>query len=108
MLAFVLTMLLLQLALNLLERGLSAVRLQFFNRLTGGLALGGLALVVYSLVAGWADESGLIAPDQKSASISYPFVRTVPDRAQYVWEKARPSVERARRAGEDAYEDLRD
>lgn len=83
LLAFAINLVLLWLLLRIVKAGLDQIlqtlHLTIINRLLGGLAGGGFALLLYSAVIWFMDGARLISNETKEQSTFYDFLADMPD-----------------------------
>jgi len=101
---FVLVLLLLRLVANGIEKMLTAVKLNFLNKVAGGLATSILATLVFSILLLFVNSANLITDEAKNQSMTYVSLAAFPDQAYAVLGKAKPALENVRDAGKKAME----
>ena len=97
-------MLLLRLVANAVEKVLTTLKLNFINKIAGGLATSILATLVFSILLLFVNSANLISEDAKNSSMTYTSLEAFPDQAYAVIGKAKPALENARDAGKRAME----
>lgn len=91
---FVATFLLVAFTIRLLGRGfekvLESAQINFINQLAGGIVSTLLTIMLFSSIIWFFDRIRLIGPETKSASISYPYLQSVPEHSRWLMEKCKP------------------
>ena len=100
--AFVLVLVLLRLAATLVERALTAVRLNGVNKLAGGLASALATTLLYSVIVMFVDGAGAVTIEAKNDSMTYDALEALPTQAYALLGEARPAFEQLRDAGREA------
>ena len=100
--AFVLVLVSLRMVATILEKSLSAVRLNFINKIAGGLAMAVLGTLVFSILLMFVNAASLIPLDVKAKSVTYASLEEFPAQAYAILGKARPALENVRDAGKEA------
>lgn len=95
LLAFVLTMALIRLFAAGLENLLEAANINIVNRVAGGLLLGALFVLLYSILLWFADQSHLVSNATKAESLTYEYVKDFPGKVRGVYETLAPSLKKA-------------
>jgi uncharacterized membrane protein required for colicin V production len=83
LLSFILTMLLIRLFARGLEGILETVHINIVNQVAGGVLMGAIMILVYSLLVWFADRSNILSQDLRRQSITYPYLKEYP---AYVWK----------------------
>ena len=73
-----------------LEAGLKKIKLNFINKLLGGVLLSGLMIVVYSFIIWFLAQTSVIGETQKTESKSYPYLQEVPSKSREALEHMKP------------------
>ncbi len=93
-LGFVLTFLLVLIAIRMLGQGLEKVletaHINIINQLAGGAVSGLIALVLYASIIEFCDKIKIIKPEVAQRSITYPYLLTVPGKSKAVIDKLKP------------------
>lgn len=100
--AFVLVLVALRLVATMLEKTLTAVRINFINKIAGGLAMAIIGTLVFSILLMFANSANLIPLDAKAKSVTYNSLEEFPGQAYAVLGKAKPAFENVRDAGKEA------
>jgi len=101
---FVLVLLLLRLVANAIEKVLTSLKLNFLNKIAGGLATSILATLIFSILLLFVNSANLITDNAKDTSMTYTSLAAFPDQAYAVLGKAKPALENVRDAGKRAME----
>lgn len=80
-------------AANALEKGMQAVYLGFINRVLGGALMGGLALLIYSVLLWFVVQVKVISDDTLDRSKTYPLLKEMPTAARQVATRLLPFAE---------------
>jgi membrane protein required for colicin V production len=78
---------------NALEKGMQAVYLGFINRVLGGSLMGGLSLLIYSVLLWFVIQVKLISDDTLDKSKTYPLLKEMPGSAKQVAVRLLPFAE---------------
>lgn len=95
LLAFVLTMAIIRLFAAGLENLLQAANINIINRVAGGLLLGAIFILLYSILLWFADQSHLVPDDTKAQSFTYEYVKEFPGKVREVYELLAPDLRKA-------------
>ncbi len=95
LLAFVLTMALIRLFAAGLENLLEAAHINIINRVAGGLLLGAIFILLYSVLLWFADQSHLVPEDTKNQSMTYDYVKEFPGKVREVYDMLAPDLRKA-------------
>ncbi|MFK8055411.1 MAG: CvpA family protein [Saprospiraceae bacterium] len=101
---FVLVLLILRLVANAIEKVLTTLKLNFLNKVAGGLATSILATLIFSILLIFVNSANLISEEAKDTSMTYSSLEAFPDQAYAVLGKAKPALEDVRDAGKRAME----
>ena len=93
LLAFLLTMIIIRLVAQFLERTLQSANINFINQLAGGGLMLSLYTLVFSLIIWFGDKSHIITQENSKDSVTYPFLRAFPGKMQRVYEFLKPSFQ---------------
>ncbi len=77
-----------------IEKMLMKSKMGVFNKVQGGIILSFLMMVVYSVIIWFLDRTNLISDIQRSASITYPFLESLPGKMQAVLADFKPIFEK--------------
>lgn len=72
---FILVVLLVRLGAKLIQKSLQLAMLGWMNRLGGIILYAALFLIIFSVLIFYADQTNLIKPETKKASITYSYVQ---------------------------------
>lgn len=90
----------------LTEKVLKAIMLNFVNKIAGGLVWGFIVVLLFSLLVYFIDQAGILTPELKSASVTYPFLQTIGPKGLYLIQSFIPylkeSFELLNKAVQDA------
>ena len=89
---FFLIMILIRTISKFLERGLQTANINILNQLAGGALLGGLMILLYSMLVWFADQSRLLDPETKSQSATYEFLMNYPEKVWATIQFFKPAV----------------
>lgn len=91
---FVITFLMILIGIRMVGKGLEnildTVHLNIFNKVAGGLASACITIIVYSSLIWFLNQVRVISSEAKSASITYPFLESVPYRSKVALDKIKP------------------
>lgn len=90
LLSFIIMMVILRLISRGLEGLLRTANINFINQIAGGVVLGAGAILIYSLLLWFADQSHMIDPQTKKESITYVYTKEFPGQMKVVGEQLRP------------------
>lgn len=76
-----------------LEKGMQAVYLGFINRVLGGSLMGGLGLLIYSVLLWFVIQVKLISDETLNQSKTYPLLKEMPGTAKQVAVRLLPFAE---------------
>ncbi len=102
---FVIAMVILRLIGRQIENLFRSANINFINQLVGGVVMGFLFIVLYSVLVWFFMEAGLL-DEQIAESRTYPYLKSVPARASVVWKQVSPSVQDFWFYLKDAFEQL--
>ncbi|MBI5914049.1 MAG: CvpA family protein, partial [Bacteroidetes bacterium] len=78
LLAFVLTMLLIRMTAQFFEKMLRSANINVINQFAGGVLLGSLYTLIYSLLLWFGDKSHIVTAENSAGSITYQHLRAFP------------------------------
>lgn len=93
LMAFFATMIFIRTISKFLERGLQSANINVLNQLLGGVLLGGVMVLLFSMLLWFADQSRLIDPTTKDQSATYLFLKNYPDKVWAVVQYFKPAVQ---------------
>lgn len=73
-----------------LEGFLETINLNFINEIQGGILYALLATIILASALGLINRGGLISPESREKSITWPILEMVPGQAQVVYTKLKP------------------
>ncbi len=93
LLVFVLTMLIIRMAAQFFEKALQAANINFINQVTGGMLLGALYTLVYSLLLWFGDQAHIITAENSQGSMTYQHLRAFPTKMKGVYNYIKPGFQ---------------
>jgi len=90
LLSFIIVMVILRMLARGLEGILKSANINFINQIIGGFVLGAVAILVYSWLLWFADQSHLIDPQTKTESLTYHHTREFPNHMKVVTDQLKP------------------
>lgn len=93
LMAFILTMIIIRLVAQFIERALRSANINVINQFAGGILMVSIYTLVYSLLIWFGDKSHIIKPETSAESISYPFLKAFPGKMKNVYEIIKPSFQ---------------
>ncbi len=93
LLAFILTMIIIRLAAQFLEKALQTANINVINKFAGGMLMSALYTLVFSLLIWFGDKSHIITEKTSKESISYPFVKEFPSKMYSAYEYIKPGFQ---------------
>ena len=96
-LGFVLTFIIVVIAIRflgtLLEKMMAKLQINFVNKLAGGLVMAFVFTLLYSCALWFMDETRLLSPSAKSSSITYVYLKPMPQGVAAAGRKIKPVFE---------------
>ncbi|MDG1297101.1 MAG: CvpA family protein [Saprospiraceae bacterium] len=80
LLSFLLTMMIVRFAANLIENMLEKANINIINQVFGGLLVSGFMVLIYSLLLYFAKASHLISNETERSSYTYEYLEEFPDK----------------------------
>lgn len=93
LLSFVVVMILIRMIARGMEGLLKTANINIINQLAGGVLLGGVLLLLYSVIVWFGDQAHLIDDTTKRQSITYPYIETFPGEAKGIAYRFKPVFE---------------
>jgi membrane protein required for colicin V production len=93
LLVFVLTMIIIRMAAQFLEKMLQAANINFINQTAGGILLASLYTLVYSLLIWFGDQSHIITAENSKGSMTYEQLRAFPSKMKGVYNYVKPGFQ---------------
>ncbi len=93
LLSFVLTMIFIRMIAKGIEGLLETANVNFINQAAGGVLLGAVMILVYSMVLWFGDRSHIIDEDTKESSMTYAYLQTFPEQVWAVGKMLQPTFE---------------
>ncbi len=90
LLAFALTMIIIRMTAQFFEKTLQAANINFINQTAGGILLGALYTLVYSLLLWFCDQAHIVTPENSKDSMTYQHLRAFPSKMKGVYEFVKP------------------
>jgi len=88
---FVFTMLLIRMFARGLEGVFKAANINFINQTVGGVFLGGVMVLLYSMLIWFGDQAHILNPDVKAESVTYVHLKEYPEQVRYMGEVVKPT-----------------
>ncbi|HHM20506.1 MAG TPA: CvpA family protein [Bacteroidetes bacterium] len=92
--SFIVAVFLIRIVVSWLENIFKKENVGIATRLSSGLIMGAILLVIYGLGLNFFDSAKAIAPDTKRESVTYKFTRDFPNRAKAGMTSVQPVIER--------------
>lgn len=73
-----------------LEGFLETIKLNFINEIQGGILYALLATIILASALGLINRAGLISPETREKSMTWPLLEIVPSQAQVAYAKLKP------------------
>ena len=89
---FVLTMFLIRMFARGLEGIFRAANINFINQTVGGVVLGGVMVLLYSMLIWFGDQAHILNADVKAESISYVHLKEYPEQIRTLAKVVQPTV----------------
>jgi membrane protein required for colicin V production len=93
LLAFVLTMIIIRMLAQFLERLLQSANINIINQTAGGILLASLYTFVFSLLIWFGDQAHIITPENSKGSMTYQQLRAFPSKMKGVYEYIKPGFQ---------------
>lgn len=93
LLSFVLTMIIIRMTAQFFEKTLQAANINAINKVAGGMLLGALYTLVYSLLLWFADQTHIVTPENSKDSLTYQQLRVFPSKMKSVFEYIKPGFQ---------------
>ncbi|MCF8243549.1 MAG: CvpA family protein [Saprospiraceae bacterium] len=90
LLSFVLTMIIIRMASQFLEKTLQAANINVINKFAGGILLGSLYTLVFSLLLWFGDQAHIVTPENSNGSMTYQHLKAFPSKMKGVYEYIKP------------------
>lgn len=90
LLTFIIVIIIIRFIGNKLESILRAVKLNFFNKLSGGAITAVFFIILYSFALWFLNEARLLSEQQKDSSVSYYALEPLPEQARQQFEAVKP------------------
>ena len=93
LLSFVLTMIIIRMAAQFFEKALQAANINIINKFFGGVLLGSLYTLIYSLLLWFGDQSHIVTPENSNGSLTYQHLKIFPSKMRGVYEYIKPGFQ---------------
>ena len=93
LLTFVVVMIIIRTFARTLEGLLQTANINIINQLFGGVLLGGLLLVLFSVLVWFGDQARVIDNNTKRTSMTYPYIEKIPGQAKGIVYQFKPMFE---------------
>lgn len=93
LLAFVATMIFIRLIASTFEKILQTANINVINKFAGGLLLGALYTLFYSLLLWFAEKSHIVTQETQNESFTYTYLRAFPNKMKGVYEFIKPGFQ---------------
>ncbi len=93
LLAFVLTMIIIRMTAQFFEKTLQAANINVINKFAGGVLLGSLYTLIYSLLLWFGDQSNIVTPENSKDSLTYQHLKAFPSKMKGVYEFIKPGFQ---------------
>jgi membrane protein required for colicin V production len=93
LLVFILTMIIIRMAAQFIEKMLQTANINFINQAAGGILLAALHTLVYSLLIWFGDQSHIITAENSKGSMTYEQLRAFPSKMKGVYEYIKPGFQ---------------
>lgn len=90
LMAFVLTMIIIRMTAQFLEKTLQAANINVINKFAGGLLLVSLYTLIYSMLLWFGDKSHIVTAQTSKDSITYPFLKEFPGKMKVAYDFVKP------------------
>jgi len=90
LLSFVLTMLIIRMTAQFFEKTLQAANINAINKFAGGVLLGALYTLIFSLLLWFGEQSHIITAENSKDSLTYQQLRVFPSKMRSVYEYIKP------------------
>ena len=91
LLTLVLSLLLIRMVGQFIEKGLEKANINFLNQTAGGILLASLYTLLYSVLLWFGSESTVVTKETSEASITYPYLKEFPKKMRGVYEIVKPT-----------------
>lgn len=78
LLSFAVVMIFIRMIARFLEGLLQTANINFINQIAGGILLGGISILLFSVLLWFGDQARMIDPQTKTDSYSYPYLKEYP------------------------------
>ncbi|MBK8565172.1 MAG: CvpA family protein [Saprospiraceae bacterium] len=93
LLAFLLTMIIIRMAAQFLEKLLQSANINFINQAAGGILLASLYTLVFSLLVWFGAQAHIITPENTKGSLTYEQLRAFPSKMKGVYDIIKPGFQ---------------
>lgn len=93
LLCLIVTILLIRMFAKFLESVLKSAQINFINKLAGGVLLGLVVALLFSQVIWLGEQAGVVTKENVKDSISYPYLKTLPEYSRKVGQNLMPIFE---------------
>ena len=93
LMAFILTMIVIRMIAQFIEKTLQAANINVINQVAGGLLMGSLYTLLLSMMLWFGDKSHIVTQETTKGSISYPFLKEFPAKMKIAYEYAKPTFQ---------------
>lgn len=93
LMAFLLTMIIIRLVAQFIERTLRSANINVINQFAGGILMVAIYTLVYSLLIWFGDKAHIVKPETSAESITYPFLKSFPGKMKNVYEVIKPTFQ---------------
>ena len=93
LLSFVIVMVLIRMIAKGMEGILKTANINVINQLAGGVLLGGVLVLLLSVLIWFGDQAHLIDPQTKQKSLTYKYLETFPGEAKVIAYRFKPMFE---------------
>ncbi len=108
LLSFVIVMVIIRMIARGLEGLLKTANINVINQLAGGVLLGGVLVLLLSVLIWFGDQAHLIDDLTKRKSVSYPYLKTFPSEAKSIAYRFKPMFEEFWNSSLDMMDKLED
>ncbi len=93
LLSFVLTMLIIRMTAQFFEKTLQAANINAINKFAGGVLLGAIYTLIFTLLLWFGEQSHIITAENSKDSLTYPQLRVFPSKMRGVYEYIKPGFQ---------------
>jgi membrane protein required for colicin V production len=93
LLAFLLTMIIIRMLAQFLERLLQSANINVINQAAGGILLASLYTLVFSLLIWFGAQAHIVTPENTKDSLTYEQLRAFPSKMKGVYEYIKPGFQ---------------